>query len=27
VLPDNESSQALHQIARFLGSLLEKCRR
>jgi octaprenyl-diphosphate synthase len=27
VLPDNESSQALHQIARFLGGLLEKCRR
>jgi octaprenyl-diphosphate synthase len=27
VLPDNESSLALHQIARFLGALLEKCRR
>jgi hypothetical protein len=27
VLPDNESTMALHQIARFLGALLEKCRR
>jgi octaprenyl-diphosphate synthase len=27
VLPENESSQALHQIAYFLDSLLEKCRR
>lgn len=27
VLPDNESSRALHQIAYFLDSLLEKCRR
>ena len=27
VLPDNECSQALHQIARFLDGLLEKCRR